>query len=179
MAQEAIHITGEKRVGRAWAGRRDSRFLPESATSMVPKSSDLILSALGDDSSRKILTSAIAAGKTVEDISAEQNLPLSTCYRRVRHFVDEGLMVLERLVVTPAGTRFAIYRTSFSNVTIRFFPGEINVEATPNLEVIDKLRARWMSRNYPAQSRCSLRREDGSLQHGLKMSGRHLHSVRG
>jgi hypothetical protein len=130
----------------------DPQLLPESVASMVPKSSNTILSALGDDSSRRILTSAIATGKTVEDISAEQNLPLSTCYRRVRHFVDEGLMVLERLVVTPAGKRFAIYRTSFSDVTIRFYPGEIAVETTPNLEVIDKLRTRWLSANYPPQN---------------------------
>ena len=143
-------MTGERRVGDAWAGQLDSQFLPKSAASVVPKSSGSILSALGDDSSRRILTSAIATGKTVEEISAEQNLPLSTCYRRVRHFVDEGLMVLERLVVTRAGKRFAIYRTSFSDVTIRFYPGEIAVETTPNLEVIDKLRTRWLSTNYPS-----------------------------
>jgi len=137
----------------------------EGPTINAPQSSNSILSALGDESSRRILTSAIACGKTVEEISAEQNLPLSTCYRRVRHFVDDGLMILERLVVTPAGKRFAIYRTSFSDVTIRFYPGETAVETTPNMEVLDKLRTRWLATNFPSQNQDAGFSEEGEACH--------------
>ena len=133
-------------------GPDKSQGQDEDATINGLQSSNSLLSALGDESSRRILTSAIASGKTVEEISAEQDLPLSTCYRRIRHFVDEGLMILERLVVTQAGKRFAVYRTTFSDVTIRFYPGEIAVETTPNMEVLEKLRTRWLSTNYPSQS---------------------------
>jgi len=114
--------------------------------------SSAILSALGDESSRKILTSAIARGKTVEEISAEQNLPLSTCYRRMRNLQKGGLMILERTVVTQAGKRYAVYRTSFSRAAISFNGGEIAVELTPNMDVIDKLRRKWLSENYPLQN---------------------------
>jgi hypothetical protein len=162
MAQEVIHANGTKRIGGGWAASTGSQFPSKRETKLHDQlegptinglqSSNSILSALGDESSRRILTSAIACGKTVEEISAEQNLPLSTCYRRIRHFLDDGLMILERLVVTPAGKRFAIYRTSFSDVTIRFYPGETAVETTPNLEVLDKLRTRWLSTNYPSQN---------------------------
>ena len=41
----------------------------------------------------------------MEEISAEQNLPLSACYRRTRQFLDEGLMILERIVVTQTGKK--------------------------------------------------------------------------
>jgi hypothetical protein len=160
MAQEVIHANGTKHAGGAWGGPMRPQFPSkleaksadqlEGATINSLQSSSSILTALGDESSRRILTSAIASGKTVEEISAEQGLPLSTCYRRIRQFVDDGLMILERLVVTPAGKRFAIYRTSFSDVTIRFYPGETAVETTPNLEVLDKLRTRWLSTNYPS-----------------------------
>jgi len=114
--------------------------------------SRVILAALGDESSRKILTSAISSGKTVEEISAEQNLPLSTCYRRMRTLLAGGLMILERTVVTPAGKRYAIYRTSFSRASISFLDGDIAVELTPNMDIIDKLRRKWLSDNYPPQS---------------------------
>ena len=176
MAQQVIHVNGAKRVGGAWAGPTGSQFplklvkspdQLEGATVSSLQSSSSILSALGDESSRRILTSAIACGKTVEEISAEQNLPLSTCYRRIRHFVDDGLMILERLVVTPAGKRFAIYRTSFSDVTIRFYPGETAVETTPNLEVLDKLRTRWLSTNFPSQNKDSGFREKAEACHEL------------
>jgi hypothetical protein len=135
----------------------------EAATVSGLESSHSILNALGDESSRRILTSAIASGKTVEEISAEQHLPLSTCYRRVRHFVAEGLMILERLVVTPAGKRFAIYRTSFSDVTVKLYPGEIIVETCPNVDVLDKLRTRWLSTTYPSQSQDADLREKGAV----------------
>lgn len=114
--------------------------------------SDAVLTALGDESSRKILTSAIASGKTVEEISAEQNLPLSTCYRRMRSLLGAGLMILERTVVTPAGKRYAVYRASYSRAAIGFNGGEIAVELTPNMEIIDKLRRKWLSENYPLQN---------------------------
>lgn len=114
--------------------------------------SGAILSALGDESSRKILTSAITRGKTVEEISSEENLPLSTCYRRVRGLLSGGLMILERTVVTPAGKRYAVYRTSFSRAAISFNDGEVGVEVTPNMDIIDKLRRKWLSENYPLQN---------------------------
>src|SRR5271167_718208 len=114
--------------------------------------SGAILSALGDESSRKILTSAIPSGKTVEEISAEQNLPLSTCYRRVRNLLGGGLMILERTVVTPAGKRYAVYRTSFSKASISFDGGKVAVELTPNMDIIDKLRRKWLSENYPLRN---------------------------
>ena len=147
------------------AGKSDSQL--EGATISGLQSSNSILNALGDESSRTILTSAIACGKTVEEISAEQDLPLSTCYRRVRQFVDEGLMILERLVVTQAGKRFAVYRTSFSDVTIRLYPGEIAIETTPNMEVLEKLRTKWLSTNYPSQNQdAAFREKDAARRSG-------------
>jgi len=163
MAQAIQAINGEEAFGGARVGRmspslkssmRDDtpRALTEEATVRGPALSGAILGALGDESSRRILTSAIASGKTVEEISAEQNLPLSTCYRRMRNLQKGGLMILERTVVTQAGKRYAVYRTSFSRAAISFNGGEIAVELTPNMDVIDKLRRKWLSENYPLQN---------------------------
>jgi hypothetical protein len=160
MAQEIQTVRGRERIDGVRAERMStllfskqeedrSRNTADEAVVYSLRSSSAILSALGDESSRKILTSAIARGKTVEEISAEQNLPLSTCYRRTKTLLAEGLMILERSVVTPAGKRYAVYRTSFSETTISFINGEIAVEVTPNLDVLDKLRRRWLSTNYP------------------------------
>jgi len=163
MAQEIQAISRRERIGGLRAkgmspllmskveGGESHKVTEEPAVSSLGLSS-AILSALGDESSRRILTSAIARGKTVEEISAEQNLPLSTCYRRMRNLLGEGLIILERTVVTPAGKRYAVYRTSFSKAAIRFNGGEIALEVTPNMDIIDKLRRRWLSENYPLQN---------------------------
>jgi len=162
MAQ-AIETIGEERFGAARAERIKPLLKPslqESKLHHVTEHpavhslglSGVILAALGDESSRKVLKSAIASGKTVEEISAEQDLPLSTCYRRIRSLLAGGLMILERTVVTPAGKRYAVYRTSFSRASISFLDGDIAVELTPNMDIIDKLRRKWLSDNYPPQN---------------------------
>src|SRR5271169_4034327 len=145
MAQEIQAVAGRGTDGSVRIGRMNSLLiskteekardtLGDGALQSVGLSSAM-LTALGDESSRRILASAITSGKTVEEISAEQNLPLSTCYRRVRSLLGDGLMILERTVVTSTGKRYAIYRTSFSKVAIRFNGGEIALEVTPNVEI--------------------------------------------
>lgn len=133
----------------SWTGQaRSNDRLVE--TSMVLDLSGPLLTALGDEPSRRILNSAILEGKTVEEISAEQGLPLSTCYRKVRFLVDGGLLLLERMVVTKTGKRFAVYRSSFSEAKIDFINGGVAVEVTPNPQVLDKLRRRWLETAYQA-----------------------------
>jgi hypothetical protein len=168
MALEIRGVRGPQRIRDARVSRTSSLPFSNPQESKAydltedhtPHNLDLsaaILNALGDESSRKILTSAIARGRTVEEISAEQQLPLSTCYRRLRLLVGEGLMILERTVVTPAGKRYAIYRTSFSDAAMSFKRGEIVVQVTPNFDIIEKLRRRWLSASYPSW------RQDDSL----------------
>lgn len=159
MAQETEHVDRKGETGGQWAGRASSLLWSrvqeaksrDQSEDMAIRSAEMskaFLSALGNESSRRILDSAITCGKTVEQISAEQRLPLSTCYRRVREFMDEGLMILEKMVVTQTGKRYAVYRTSFSRATISFNGGEVSVGIFPNLDIIEKLRRRWLSANY-------------------------------
>jgi hypothetical protein len=163
MAQAVQEISGRERFDGIRAGRtgtllksnmqgNELRGVTQDAVVQNLGLSRALLGALGDESSRRILTSAIASGKTVDEISAEQNLPLSTCYRRMRSLLGGGLMILERMVVTPAGKRYAVYRTTFSSAAINFDGGEIAVELTPNVDIIDKLRRKWLSENYPSQN---------------------------
>ena len=163
MAQDIRYANSTRFVDGEWTKRRisssSSKFKEhgtetrsEGSVSLPKRHSGSILTALGDEYSRRILLSSIASGKTVEQISADQRLPLSTCYRRIRELVDEGLMVLEKIVITPIGKRYAVYRTSFSDATIRLNAGEVAVETTPNADIRDKLLSRWMTTNYPTQN---------------------------
>jgi DNA-binding transcriptional ArsR family regulator len=163
MSQEIEHINGRKHVARELAGRLSFLLLSnfeedrshgraDDATARSLELSSAILGALGDECSRRILRSAVASGKTAEEISAEQDLPLSTCYRTLRRLLNGGLVILEKRVITRAGKRYAVYRTSFSKATIRFNGGEVTVEVVPNLDVLDKLRGMWLSASYPSQN---------------------------
>ena len=114
-----------------------------------------VLNALGDQHSRRILSSAIARAMTVEEIVDETKLPMSTTYRRVRQFVDEGLMVMEKVVLTKAGKRYARYRTSFTSMTVTLSGSRrIEVEIKANPATVGRLREAKLleSRRHIAKS---------------------------
>lgn len=101
-----------------------------------------LVGAVTDRFSRVIIASTAAEGKTVYELSAENHMAVSTCYRKVRRLVDQGFVVVERVVVTGTGRKFAVYRSVIRAATISLEGGGVRVEATVNPEAADKLRYR-------------------------------------
>jgi len=101
---------------------------------------EVMAEAISDEFSRLMLSSSVLQGKTVDEICEEGGIPQSSCYRRMRHLVDEGAMVIERIVVAPTGRKYAIYRSTFSRFDVRLENGVISVYATLNPAAADKLR---------------------------------------
>jgi len=106
-----------------------------------PRLAEVIAEAMSDEFSRTMLGSSVLQGKTVDEICEEGGIPQSTCYRRMRHLVDEGAMVIERIVVASTGRKYAIYRSTFSRFDVRLENGVISVCATLNPAAADKLRS--------------------------------------
>lgn len=90
-----------------------------------------VLEALADDHSRRMLGSAIARGRTVEQLSAETGVPISTCYRKLRVLVENGLMVT-RTSGKGVGARQLVYRTSISSATLRLDSEGLGIEFRTN-----------------------------------------------
>jgi DNA-binding Lrp family transcriptional regulator len=108
-----------------------------------------IASAMSDELSRRILFSALSAGRSAKEISVEQAVPLSSCYRRIRELVDQGLLLVERIIVTAGGKRYALYRSSFRTVEMFADFDEVSVSAELNAEVAEKFRQKWLYLSYP------------------------------
>jgi hypothetical protein len=106
-------------------------------------------SAVSDELSRRILVATLPCGKTAQEISVEQALPLSSCYRRIRELVEQGLLVVERMVVTSDGKRYALYRSSFRTVEMVADFSEVSVSAELNPEVAEKFQQKWFCLSYP------------------------------
>lgn len=104
-----------------------------------------ILRALADDFSARIIASTIGAAKTVEDISGDEMIPLSTCYRRVRELVEEGLVLVERIVITATGKRYALYRSCFTAFHVSSGRDGTTVEVELNPEVAGRVRSQKLS----------------------------------
>jgi hypothetical protein len=108
-----------------------------------------LVQGLADEYSRKILLSAIPAAKSVEDMSKENDIPLSTCYRRVHELLDAQMLLVERIIVTPDGKKYELLRSAYRAVNVTFDGGVMKVDATINEDVADKLRRMWVSMKVP------------------------------
>ena len=104
-----------------------------------------LVQALSDDYSRKIMLATITAAKSVEDLSKENDIPLSTCYRRVHELIDARVLIVERIVVTPDGKRYELLRSGYRSITVNFEGGMMKVGALVNEDVADKLRRLWVT----------------------------------
>ncbi len=104
-----------------------------------------IVQSISDEYSRKILLSATSVARSVEELSRENDIPLSTCYRRVHELLDAQILVVEKIVVTPDGKKYELLRSAYRAVTVSFESGVMKVDAIVNEDVAEKLRRLWMS----------------------------------
>ena len=58
------------------------------------KQKEAILNALLDDYSRKILDSTIDKAKSITEIIREQDIPMTSTYRRVKLLMEKGIICI-------------------------------------------------------------------------------------
>jgi len=105
--------------------------------------------ALSDETSRRILVSTVSHGKTLQEICVEQALPTSSCYRRARELVDQGLLLVEKIVITGDGKRYITYRSSFKTLEMASDFKETSLSAQLNDDVAEKFRTKWFCLSHP------------------------------
>ncbi|MDG6901970.1 MAG: hypothetical protein JRM80_08415 [Nitrososphaerota archaeon] len=110
-----------------------------------PSRIQAIVQGLADEYSRKIILSAIPRAKSVEDMSRENDIPLSTCYRRVHELLDSQILLVEKIIVTPDGKKYELLRSAYRAVNVTFDGGVMKVEAMINEDVAEKLRRLWLT----------------------------------
>jgi DNA-binding IclR family transcriptional regulator len=104
-----------------------------------------ILTALADDEMVKIMNLAKYSLKSVNDIIREANIPHTTAYRKVKWLVESGLLAVDRIVITPEGKRFSLFRSTLKSVTVRYENGEILVDAERNFNQFARTAERFFS----------------------------------
>lgn len=102
-----------------------------------------VVKVLSDEYSRKIVLSIISRSLPIEEIAKEQQIPISTCYRRIHELLSYGLVRMDKTVIQTDGKKFVCYRASFKNASISMESGELKVDLVPNKEVSEKLHEMW------------------------------------
>ena len=91
-----------------------------------------MLDALLSYVSRSILISTMDRAKSVEEISKDSQIPLSTCYEKVAKLVVMGALKRERIIITRTGKRHTLYRAAVRTVYLEFGPGGLNLATVAN-----------------------------------------------
>ncbi len=106
---------------------------------------DALIRALADEYSRKILLGTIDRARSVEELSASEQIPISTSYRRVNEMRDIGLLTVEKTIITDDGKKFELYRSSFRSIKLQLNQGEIVLDVELNEDVATRLSRLWSS----------------------------------
>jgi Fe2+ or Zn2+ uptake regulation protein len=109
------------------------------------KLQDALISALADEYARRIILKTINRAYSVEDLSRDENVPISTAYRRVNELKEVGLLTIEKTILTDEGKKFELYRSAFRTIHIDLNQGEIVIDADLNEDVGTRLSRLWSS----------------------------------
>ena len=108
-----------------------------------------VIRALSDDYSRKIILSIISCSLPIEEISREQNIPISTCYRRIHEMLQFGVIRPDRTIIREDGKKYVCYKSAIKNATISMECGELKVDVIVNKDPAEKLGSMWANLRNP------------------------------
>jgi DNA-binding Lrp family transcriptional regulator len=93
-----------------------------------------LVRALSDDYSRKIILAIMSKAQPIEEISREQGIPISTCYRRVHDLLVSGIVKPDKTIILEDGKKYISYKAAFKNATINLDSSELSVVVVLNKE---------------------------------------------
>lgn len=104
-----------------------------------------ILTALADEEMTKILDSVMYHSKSIADITRENNIAHTTCYRKTKWLINEGLVSVDKIVITPEGKKFSLYFSVFKSINVKYESNNVIVEAEQNFDIVKRSMARFYS----------------------------------
>lgn len=104
-----------------------------------------VVKALSDEYSRKIVLAIISRSLPIEEISKQQHIPISTCYRRVHELLSYDVLRIDQTIIQEDGKKFVCYKASFKTASINLESGELRVDIEPNKDPSNRLHEMWSS----------------------------------
>lgn len=104
-----------------------------------------VIQALLDDQSRLVLESTMLVPKSVIDVTREQNIPITSAYRKVKELKQFGLLKVERIVLTEDGKKYELLRSAIRSASVQFSKGTLEVDVASNVEADEKMVKRFFT----------------------------------
>ena len=92
----------------------DQRYL----LNQEDKNASILLKELFDGFSYKIVMSIIEDSKTVFEICKENDLPISSTYKKIKKLKDLGLLFIDRIMINEKGKKVVFYKSKIQSVEL-------------------------------------------------------------
>jgi DNA replication protein DnaD len=101
-----------------------------------------ILQELADIISQKIILSTIDSAKSAQEIAAENNLPQSSTYKKIRKLCNMKLLGVDKIQLNGSGKKVFYYRSKVRSCQFYLRPGEsvLQFEKNEGVCVIEGIR---------------------------------------
>ena len=109
------------------------------------KYKESILTALADGDMVNVMNSAVIQPKSISDIIKETDISHTTAYRKAKWMVENGLLVIEKIVVSKDGKKFSLLKSVFKSINIKYEYDRVTVEIEQNVDVLNKVAQRIFS----------------------------------
>ena len=103
---------------------------------------DEILTVLGDEYSRKILSILAKNELNAQETSDNLDIPTSTTYRKIKNLENLGLVRKTKVVRTLEGLDESYYKSLVSGIDVKFKDGEISCKIE-KFTMDEKIQRLW------------------------------------
>ena len=104
-----------------------------------------ILITLGDKEMLKILDASMLQPKPVNDIIRETGIPHTTAYRKVKWLLQEGLLAVQKIRITPDGKKFSEVRSTLKSFNVKYELNNVVVEGEQNFNPLERTAVDFFS----------------------------------
>jgi len=105
-----------------------------------------LLIALADEEMIKVLDCVMVHSKSFNDIIAENsNVSRTTAFRKIKWLLKEGLIIVDKIVLTPDGKKFSLYHSTLRAINAKYEANNVSVEAEPNFDIAKKWIEKFFS----------------------------------
>lgn len=82
----------------------------------------------------KILAATSYKARSARELAFMFDIPLASCYRKLRELAAAGLIKLESTELTPDGKRYKVYRSQIDCVTLVYDRGKVKMKVDMHLK---------------------------------------------
>ena len=104
-----------------------------------------ILLALGDKEILRIMDAVMLKARAVNDIILETRTPHTTAYRKVNWLLENNLLAVEKITITPDGKKSSFVRTTWRSFNVKYEHNLVFVEGEKNFNPFVRTAADFFS----------------------------------